>query len=66
MVFYVANTFIQEPVLFQGTIFQNVAKGFLDSQKDLPYEEQRRLVQEACKSSYALDFIQALPEVSRE
>ncbi|KAL4911945.1 P-loop containing nucleoside triphosphate hydrolase protein [Aspergillus aurantiobrunneus] len=52
----------QEPVLFQGTVFQNVAKGFLDSQKALPSEEQWRLVQEACKSSFAHDFIQALPE----
>ncbi|KAL4787930.1 P-loop containing nucleoside triphosphate hydrolase protein [Aspergillus varians] len=52
----------QEPILFQGTVFQNVAKGFLDSQKALSCEEQSRLVQEACKSSYAHDFIQALPE----
>ncbi|KAL2819147.1 P-loop containing nucleoside triphosphate hydrolase protein [Aspergillus granulosus] len=52
----------QEPVLFQGTVFQNVAKGFLDTQKALPYDEQLRLVQEACKASYAHDFIQALPQ----
>ncbi|KAL3495734.1 P-loop containing nucleoside triphosphate hydrolase protein [Aspergillus germanicus] len=52
----------QEPVLFQGTVFQNVAKGFLETQKALPYDEQLRLVQEACKSSYAHDFIQALPQ----
>ncbi|KAL3467823.1 P-loop containing nucleoside triphosphate hydrolase protein [Aspergillus heterothallicus] len=52
----------QEPVLFQGTVFENVAKGFLDTQKALPYDEQLRLVQEACKSSYAHDFIQALPQ----
>ncbi|KAL4923483.1 ABC transporter ATP-binding protein [Aspergillus undulatus] len=52
----------QEPVLFQGTIFQNVAKGLLNSQKLLPHEEQLKLVHEACKSSYAHDFIQALPE----
>ncbi|KAL2862730.1 ABC transporter ATP-binding protein [Aspergillus lucknowensis] len=52
----------QEPVLFQGTVFQNVAKGFLETQKALPYDEQLHLVQEACKSSYAHDFILALPE----
>ncbi|KAI9368084.1 P-loop containing nucleoside triphosphate hydrolase protein [Aspergillus egyptiacus] len=52
----------QEPVLFQGTVFQNVAKGFLETQKALPYEEQLQLVQEACKSSFAHEFILALPE----
>ncbi|KAL4944172.1 hypothetical protein BDV06DRAFT_188011 [Aspergillus oleicola] len=52
----------QEPVLFQGSIFQNVAKGFLDSQKQLPHEEQLRLVKEACKSAFAHDFVQALPQ----
>ncbi|KAL4958072.1 P-loop containing nucleoside triphosphate hydrolase protein [Aspergillus filifer] len=52
----------QEPVLFQGTIFQNVAKGFLDFQKQLPHDEQLRLVKEACKSAFAHDFVQALPQ----
>ncbi|KAL2829227.1 P-loop containing nucleoside triphosphate hydrolase protein [Aspergillus cavernicola] len=52
----------QEPILFQGTVFQNVAKGFLEAQKALSCEEQLRLVQEACKSSFAHEFIQALPE----
>ncbi|KAL4878829.1 P-loop containing nucleoside triphosphate hydrolase protein [Aspergillus karnatakaensis] len=52
----------QEPVLFQGTVFQNVAKGFVDYQKTLSDEEQLQLVQEACKSSYAHEFIELLPE----
>ncbi|KAL5330302.1 hypothetical protein ACEPPN_003828 [Leptodophora sp. 'Broadleaf-Isolate-01'] len=52
----------QEPVLFQGTVFQNVANGFLDSQKLLPREEQLRLIQEACETSNAHEFISELPE----
>ncbi|KAF2716176.1 putative ABC transporter [Polychaeton citri CBS 116435] len=52
----------QEPVLFQGTIFQNVAKGFVGSQQDLPKDVQLELVKEACKASNAHDFIEGLPE----
>ncbi|KAL5335379.1 P-loop containing nucleoside triphosphate hydrolase protein [Aspergillus crustosus] len=52
----------QEPVLFQGTIFQNVAKGFVDPQKVLSNAEQLQLVQEACRSCFAHEFIEALPE----
>ncbi|GKU07403.1 unnamed protein product [Fusarium langsethiae] len=50
----------QEPVLFRGTVFENVSKGFTDNQKALPIEEQRKLVQEACEASYAHEFIQNL------
>lgn len=52
----------QEPVLFQGTIFENVAKGFVGEQADLPWEKQMELVQQACKSSNAHDFIMSLPD----
>ncbi|KAH7355346.1 ATP-binding cassette, subfamily B, member 1 [Rhexocercosporidium sp. MPI-PUGE-AT-0058] len=52
----------QEPVLFQGTVFQNVANGFLDHQKLLPREEQLRLIQEACETSNAHEFISELPQ----
>ena len=52
----------QEPVLFQGTIFENVAKGFVDEQRNLPKEAQMKLIQEACSASNAHDFIQRLPE----
>ena len=52
----------QEPVLFRGTIFQNIAKGFVNEQTNLPIEEQTRLVEEACRASNAHDFIQELPE----
>ncbi|MCJ1396244.1 hypothetical protein MMC18_009133 [Xylographa bjoerkii] len=52
----------QEPILFQGTIFQNVAKGFVGEQQSLSEEAQMELVQEACMASNAHDFIQRLPE----
>ena len=51
----------QEPVLFRGTIFSNVAKGLVNGQRELPLQEQTRLVEEACKASNAHDFIQELP-----
>ena len=52
----------QEPTLFQGTILQNVAKGFVGEQQNLPEEAQKKLVEEACVSSNAHDFIERLPE----
>ena len=52
----------QEPVLFRGTVFENVAKGFVGSQADLPHDKQVELVEEACKASNAHDFITELPD----
>ena len=52
----------QEATLFTGTVFQNVAKGFVGSQAQLPEDKQMELVIEACKSSNAHDFIQELPQ----
>ncbi|KAF5020386.1 hypothetical protein F66182_7594 [Fusarium sp. NRRL 66182] len=52
----------QEPVLFRGTVFENVAKGFSDSQKLLSINQQQRLVQDACEASYAHEFIQSLEQ----
>ena len=52
----------QEPILFRGTVFQNVAKGFVDEQRQLSYEQQTDLVREACKASNASDFINELPQ----
>ncbi|RMD44957.1 hypothetical protein DV735_g9, partial [Chaetothyriales sp. CBS 134920] len=51
----------QEPVLFRGTVFENVARGFVGSQTSLAQEEQMKLVEEACKSANAHDFIVDLP-----
>ena len=52
----------QEPILFRGTIFQNVVKGFSDAQRQLPHDKQLEMVQEACKSSNADGFINELPQ----
>jgi len=52
----------QKPILFQGTIFQNVAKDFVDEQQNLFEEAQMKLVQQACMISNAHDFIERLPE----
>ena len=52
----------QEPILFRGTVFQNVAKGFVDAQRQLPHEKQLELVREACKSSNADGFVSELPQ----
>ncbi|EWY89125.1 hypothetical protein FOYG_10060 [Fusarium oxysporum NRRL 32931] len=52
----------QEPVLFRGTVFENVAKGFTEAQKVLSLDEQRKMVQEACEASYAHEFIQKLEQ----
>ncbi|KAK5122831.1 hypothetical protein LTR85_003746 [Meristemomyces frigidus] len=52
----------QEPILFQGTIFDNVARGFVGAQEDLSEQAQTELVHQACKDSNAHDFIERLPE----
>ncbi|KAF4965821.1 hypothetical protein FSARC_6414 [Fusarium sarcochroum] len=51
----------QEPTLFQGTVFQNVARGFVAGQLELAMSEQMKLVREACAAADAHDFIQKLP-----
>ncbi|KAL1608579.1 hypothetical protein SLS60_003523 [Paraconiothyrium brasiliense] len=54
----------QEPVLFSGTVFENVACGLFGTEKaHLPEDQQRRLVEEACKSAYADEFVEQLPKV---
>ncbi|KAF3479555.1 multidrug resistance protein 1 [Arthroderma uncinatum] len=53
----------QEPVLFSGTIFDNVAFGLVGTQHaEASYEEKLALVKEACKESYADVFIENLPK----
>lgn len=54
----------QEPTLFSGTIYQNVADGFTGTILDsLPEEEKHILVREACQATFAHEFITALPQV---
>ncbi|KAM5461420.1 putative ABC-type xenobiotic transporter [Microsporum canis] len=53
----------QEPVLFSGTIFDNVAFGLVGTrQAEASYEQKLALVKEACKEVYAHDFIEILPK----
>ena len=53
----------QEPVLFNDTIYNNVVHGLYGTEMDnLPEQEKRRLVHDACVESNADGFIQSLPE----
>ena len=52
----------QEPVLFAGTVYDNIAYGLFGTPKaSLPAAEQRVLVERACKDAYADEFIERLP-----
>lgn len=54
----------QEPVLFNATVFQNVAYGLVGTpHENSSKDEQMRLVEQACRSSFAHEFIANLPEV---
>jgi ATP-binding cassette, subfamily B (MDR/TAP), member 1 len=53
----------QEPVLFQGSIFDNVAHGLEGTHSAmLPDKEKLELVKKACKDAYADEFIQQMPQ----
>jgi ATP-binding cassette subfamily B (MDR/TAP) protein 1 len=53
----------QEPTLFSGTIYQNVVDGLTGSaMASLPEDEKRNLVEESCKSAFAHEFIQDMPQ----
>lgn len=52
----------QEPILFSGTVFENVANGLLDPQRLLSRDDQLKLVQSACEASNAHEFIVELPD----
>jgi len=54
----------QEPVLFNGTVFENVAYGLVGSEWEHSSKDvQMAQVIEACKLANADGFINALPEV---
>ncbi len=54
----------QEPFLFNGTIYQNVANGLVGSQWESQAEKKKmELVKEACKEAFADEFIHHLPDV---
>ncbi|KAJ3019962.1 GTPase-activating protein [Thoreauomyces humboldtii] len=53
----------QEPVLFKGTLWENVAHGLVGSEEEnLPKEKKMELIIEACKFANAHNFIMALPQ----
>ncbi|KAK3051695.1 hypothetical protein LTS18_012390, partial [Coniosporium uncinatum] len=51
----------QEPVLFSGTVYDNVCYGLVGTNSDTSNEAKMKLVEEACKAAYAHDFIMQLP-----
>lgn len=53
----------QEPVLFQGSVFDNIKYGLVGTQwENATPEQQMEQVQEAAKIAFAHDFISQLPE----
>ncbi|KAK4442563.1 P-loop containing nucleoside triphosphate hydrolase protein [Podospora aff. communis PSN243] len=53
----------QEPVMFNGTVFENVANGLSGTaMADLSEAEKRKLVEEACQAAFAHEFIEKMPE----
>ncbi|PNP50362.1 hypothetical protein THARTR1_08966 [Trichoderma harzianum] len=53
----------QEPYLFTGTVYENIAYGLSGSPlEQLPAEEKKRLIVEACKTSNAHEFVTRLPK----
>jgi ATP-binding cassette subfamily B (MDR/TAP) protein 1 len=52
----------QEPTLFSGTVWENVAHGLINTDKEhLSEDEKRKLVKTACELANADSFIQNLP-----
>ncbi|CAG8518254.1 28123_t:CDS:2, partial [Racocetra persica] len=53
----------QEPVLFRTTIAENVSYGLVGSiYENLPDNEKREMIESACKTANAHDFIMDLPD----
>ena len=53
----------QEPVLFQGSVFDNIKHGLVGTPwESASHEEQMAKVQEAAELAYAHEFITALPD----
>ncbi|KAK9458300.1 P-loop containing nucleoside triphosphate hydrolase protein [Dipodascopsis uninucleata] len=53
----------QEPILFAGTVYENVAYGLIGSSYEHASEiEKRALVEEACRQANAMIFIDTLPK----
>jgi len=55
---------IQEPYLFNGSIYFNITKGLVGTQWENENEEvKRKMVIEACKQANAAEFIDRFPKV---
>ncbi|QKX55415.1 uncharacterized protein TRUGW13939_02508 [Talaromyces rugulosus] len=53
----------QEPVLFNGSVFENISNGLVGTQwEEASQDDQMQRVQEAAKIAFAHDFIQELPQ----
>ncbi|THY46558.1 ATP-binding cassette multidrug transport protein [Aureobasidium pullulans] len=53
----------QEPVLFNGTVFENICNGLVGTPwEHLPRDERLARVKDAAQTAYAHDFIEALPQ----
>ncbi|GJC92941.1 multidrug/pheromone exporter [Colletotrichum higginsianum] len=53
----------QEPVLFNGTVLENISNGLVGTPWETATpEEQRRRVEDAAKLAFAHDFITSLPQ----
>lgn len=53
----------QEPVLFNGTVFENIANGLVGTQwEHASVEEQQKRVEQAAEFAFAHDFVSKLPE----
>ncbi|KAL4785971.1 P-loop containing nucleoside triphosphate hydrolase protein [Aspergillus varians] len=53
----------QEPVLFNGSVFENIANGLVGTRwETVSHEDQMQRVEEAAKLAFAHDFIQNLPQ----
>ncbi|KAE8353703.1 P-loop containing nucleoside triphosphate hydrolase protein [Aspergillus coremiiformis] len=52
----------QEPVLFNGSVFENIANGLIGTPwETAPFENQQRRVEDAARLAFAHDFIMNLP-----
>ncbi len=52
----------QEPVLFSGTVFDNVCHGLIGTEHEHASDEHKmELVRDACQAAFAHDFIEQLP-----
>ncbi|KAF4452380.1 Leptomycin B resistance pmd1 [Fusarium albosuccineum] len=53
----------QEPILFEGSVFDNIKHGLVGTEwENAPMEQQMERIQEAAKMAFAHDFISELPE----